>query len=210
MNSVAIFRRMVRARDPIITQFHGNRVNRRTQMPVEPKWSLKEFTHEHLREAAMFLAELSRESDRGKVLIATGFMEQQLRNVLAAFMLEGVDATSLLDGGSAPLSTFSARTAACHALGLITDDENHDLGLIRKIRNEFAHKTEVSFMIPSIRDRCAILRMRAPDYEDEKRGKVVMTPSEQFQTSAVAIIMNLVNRPHYVGQQRRIQQKWPY
>jgi hypothetical protein len=39
-----------------------------------------------------FIAELSRESDRGKVLIATGYVEQQLRNVLAAFMVDGVDA----------------------------------------------------------------------------------------------------------------------
>jgi len=47
-----------------------------------------------------FIAELSRESDRGKVLIATGYVEQQLRNVLAAFMVDGVDAASLLDGGA--------------------------------------------------------------------------------------------------------------
>lgn len=179
-------------------------------MPVEPKWSLEGFPLKHLRDAMMFLAELSRESDRGKVLIATGFIEQQLRNVLAAFMVDGIDAANLLDGGSAPLGTLSARTAACHALGLISGDENHDLGLIRKIRNEFAHKTQVSFDTPAIRSRCSILRLKAPDYESGKLGKVVVGPSGQFQTSAVAIIMNLVNRPHYVGRQRRSEQVWPY
>jgi mannitol operon repressor len=179
-------------------------------MPIEPSWPLQNFTPPHLQEAMMFLAELSRESDRGKVLIATGFMEQQLRNVLASFFIDGADAARLLDGANAPLGSFSARTAACHALGLIKDDENHDLGLIRKIRNEFAHTTQISFDTPSIRDRCAILRMRAPDYDNEKTGKVIVNASGQFQTSAVAIIMNLINRPHYVGQQRCSTQLWPY
>jgi mannitol operon repressor len=158
----------------------------------------------------MFVAELSRESPRGKVLIATGFMEQQLRNVLASFMRKSVDVDVLLDGSTAPLGTFSARITACHALGLITDDENHDLGLIRKIRNQFAHTTQISFDAPTITDRCAILRMIAPDYESEDRGSVVMTASQKFETAAVAIIMNLVNRPYYVGLERRTLRSWPY
>jgi mannitol operon repressor len=179
-------------------------------MPIEPTWPLDEIPPPHLRDAVMLVAELSKESDRGKVLIAAGYVEQQLRDVLAAFMVDVADTASLLDGGSAPLSTFSARISACYALGLITDDENHDLGLIRRIRNEFAHRTLVSFDTPAIRDRCAILRMRAPDYESERMGKVVVSAAGQFQTSAVAIIMNLVNRPHYVGLERRTRKSWPY
>jgi mannitol operon repressor len=179
-------------------------------MPVEPSWPLTGFPPEHLRDAMMFVAELSRESVRGKVLIATGFIEHQLRNVLAAFLVEGTDAARLLDGPNAPLGSFSARICACHALGLITDDENHDLELIRKIRNEFAHKTQVSFDLPNVRDRCTALRLRAPDYESPEKGKVIVSPSGQFQTSAVAIIMNLINRPHYIAVQKRQTQAWPY
>jgi hypothetical protein len=52
--------------------------------------------------------------------------------------------------------------------------------------------------------------MRAPDYDSEKMGKVVVNAAGQFQTSAVAIIMNLVNRPDYVAQERRSHKSWPY
>src|ERR1700722_4018521 len=150
-------------------------------VPIDPSWDVRGIPPEHLRDAMMFVAELSRESPRGKVLIATGFMEQQLRNVLASFMRKSVDVVVLLDGSTAPLGTFSARITACHALGLITDDENHDLGLIRKIRNEFAHTTQLSLDAPTIKDRCAILRMRVPDYESKDIGSVVMIASQKFK-----------------------------
>lgn len=47
---------------------------------------------------------LNKESDRGAVLISTGFLEQQLRDVLLAFMREQPQSTALLDGGNAPLA----------------------------------------------------------------------------------------------------------
>jgi hypothetical protein len=76
---------------------------------------------------------LNKESDRGAVLISTGFLEQQLRDILAAFMCEGTSAP-LLDGANAPLGRFSSRISACHALGLITANEHNDLNILRRVR----------------------------------------------------------------------------
>jgi len=179
-------------------------------MPTPPVWDMTTVEHPHLLPVIQFLSALSKESPRGKVLIASGFIEQQLRDVLAAFMTESADVESLLDGANAPLGTFSARVAACYALALITDDERHDLNLIRRIRNEFAHQTEISFESPAVRDRCKSLRMKAPDYIQPDGREVKMDTKGEFETSAVAIIMNLINRPHYVGLQRRTTQAWPY
>ncbi|WP_231733257.1 MULTISPECIES: hypothetical protein, partial [unclassified Phenylobacterium] len=52
--------------------------------------------------------------------------------------------------------------------------------------------------------------LKAHDYESETMGEVLVSPVGQFTTSAVALIMNLTNRPHYVAKQRHIVGKWPY
>jgi len=157
-----------------------------------------------------YLELLQKESDRGKVLISTGFIEEQLKEVLLGSMLQGKTAEDLVDGTNAPLGTFSARIAACYVLGLISDDEHHDLTLIRRIRNDFAHDIHTSFETPSVIDRCKTLRLKAHDYSSQKMGDVVVTPAGQFQTSAVSLKMNLTNRPTYVSRQRRVYGNWPY
>jgi mannitol operon repressor len=111
----------------------------------------------------------------------------------------------LVEGANAPLGTFSARIEACYALGLTSDDEHNDLTLIRRIRNEFAHNIETTFGTPSIVSRCSQLRLKAEDYGDVKVGS-----AGQFQTAAISVITNLINRPQYVSQERRVTKVWPY
>jgi hypothetical protein len=161
----------------------------------------------HLKEFVRFLDLLNKESERGAVLIAAGFLEQQLRDILAAFMLETPAAKLLLDGANAPIGTFSSRIAACHSLGLISDDEHHDLNQIRQIRNAFAHDIHTSFETQRVVDRCAILHFKARDYTSEG-GEVKLSPAGQFSTAATGLILSLVNRPHYVGKQRRTYGNW--
>lgn len=174
-------------------------------MTIAPMPESLRATHPNLERFWPFLQMLRQESERGQVLISTGFIEEQLKDVLLAFMIDNPQCGELVEGGSAPLGTFSARIEACYALGLISEDEHNDLTLIRRIRNEFAHHIETSFDTPSVVSRCAQLRMKAEDYGDVKVG-----PSGQFQTAAVAVIMNLINRPHSVSQERRATKTWPF
>jgi len=102
------------------------------------------------------------------------------------------------------LGTFSARVEACYALGLITEDEHNDVSLIRRIRNDFAHHIDTSFETPSVVSRCGQLKMKAEDY-----GEVKVGASGQFQTAAIAVISNLINRPDYVSKDRRVTATWP-
>ena len=164
----------------------------------------------HLDDVWPFLKLLQEESDRGSVLISTGFLEQQLKDVLTAFMQEVPAKAYLLGGANAPLGTFSSRISACFTLGLITDDEHHDLNQLRRIRNAFAHDIHTTLNMQSVKDRCATLKMKAHDYDSEEMGEVRMTAQGQFHTAAVALIMNFVNRPSYVAKQRRKPQDWPY
>jgi hypothetical protein len=164
----------------------------------------------HLAKFWPYLELLRKESDRGKVLISTGFMEEQLKEVLLAFMLDSSHARRLVATADAPLGTFSARIAACYALGLISEREHHDLTLLRRIRNDFAHDIHTSFETPSVVDRCKLLHHKAHDYTSEKMGDVVVPPAGQFTSAAVGLIMNLTNRPYYVREKRRTYGEWAY
>lgn len=163
----------------------------------------------NLKEFFPFLDLLQKESDRGQVLISTGFLEQQLKDVLLAFMRDTPESQELFAGANAPLGSFSSRITACFSLGLITEPEHHDLHLLRKIRNSFAHHIHTSFETQSVIDRCALLKHKAHDYVNEQEQKVEVQPSGQFTTAAVGLILSLVNRAHYVAKERREKPNWP-
>jgi DNA-binding MltR family transcriptional regulator len=157
----------------------------------------------HLKDFIPFMIRLSKESDRGAVLMATGYLEKMLKDILQAYFIKGSSSDALFENGA--LATFSARTAACHALGLISDDEFHNIQLIRKIRNYLAHELHSTFDDPSVVDRCKLLRLKAHDY-----GDVVVGTTGQFQTAAVAVLNRLINRAHYVSLKRSIYGEWQF
>lgn len=164
----------------------------------------------NLKDFLPYLDVLNKESGRGKVLISAGFLEEQLKQILLAFMLDTDEARELLEGGNAPLGSFSARTNACYVLGLITESEHRDLVLMRRIRNDFAHKVQTSFETESVKNRCKELKYRVPDSFPVGDMTINANAEGQFTTAAVSLIMNLTNRAHYVGQERRAAKGWPY
>lgn len=164
----------------------------------------------HLAKFWPYLELLDKESARGKVLISTGFIEEQLKEVILAFVLQDAAATELVEGANAPLGTFSSRITACFVLGLISEAERHDLTLIRRIRNDFAHDIHTSFDTRSVVDRCKELLLKAPNYTHSEMGKIEVGPAGQFESAAVALIMGLINRPHYVSEKRCAAVQWPY
>ena len=62
----------------------------------------------HLKDFAPYMELLRKESPRGQVLISTGFIEEQLKQVLLAFLRESPRPVRLVEGGNAPLGTLSA------------------------------------------------------------------------------------------------------
>lgn len=159
----------------------------------------------NLEEFFPFLDQLNKESPRGAVLIASSFIEEQLRRVILAFLIETSEADKLLEGYNAPLGTFSARATTAFCLGLVSEEEYQDCDTLRRIRNEFAHNFPTSFEDQKIIDLCKRFHHSAKDYAD-----VVVGPFGQFSTAAVALIMNLTNRGRYVGKRRLSYRKWAY
>ncbi len=105
-----------------------------------------------------FIEWIHKEGPRGKVLISCGLLEQTLEDVLTNYLRDGKAKDDLFHSAG-PLGTFSARIKLCFCLGMLDDREYHDLEVMRGIRNEFAHKIDTSFDMPSIKDRCGNLML---------------------------------------------------
>jgi hypothetical protein len=164
-----------------------------------------EETHPHLKEFAAFLEDFNRETERGAALAAAAFLDDLLKKTLEAFLLESNSASALLNGFNAPLGGFAARVVAAHAMGLISEVEHQECELVRKVRNEFAHKVKMSFNDARIIGLCASLSMSAKPY-----GNVSVSTRGKFTTAAVSLILNLTNRPHYVSLNRLKPRDWKY
>lgn len=152
-----------------------------------------------------FLPELNKESDRGQALISCSYLDELLRQTLLAFFIEDDNSNRLVEGFNAPLGTFSTRLSAAFALGLISEREFKECNTLRRIRNRFAHHVQASFDMQEIRDLCQNLTYAAQDY-----GTVTVDIRSRYSTAAIALILNLTNRPHYVSKKRRAFQDWPY
>jgi mannitol operon repressor len=163
-----------------------------------------EVSHPHLTEFTRFLPELNKESDRGCVLISCSYLDEMMRRILLAFLIERAGTKRLIEGFNAPLGTFSTRTAAAYALGLITEREFRECETLRRIRNRFAHDVHASFDAQDIRDMAHALTMAAQDY-----GDVVVDARGRYTTAAVFLILGLTNRPTYVSRKRRTLEDWP-
>lgn len=160
---------------------------------------------EHLADISSFLAELSRETDRGLPLVGAAVIDEQLARTLGAFLAQGKVSERLLNGATAPLGTFSARIDLCRALGLIDDYECREISLIRKVRNEFAHaKHGLTFDDARIVGLCTSLESDLP----AGPGLESADARFRFQNAVACIALRLYYRPDWVQRERRTVKEW--
>jgi DNA-binding MltR family transcriptional regulator len=160
-------------------------------------------THPHLQGFMEFLADFNKETERGAALAAAAMLDELLGRIIETFLIPNKGRKALLDGFNAPLGTFSSRIASSFALGLLSEIEYRECELIRKIRNEFAHQIKVSFKTEKVVSLCAQLQVSAKSY-----GDVHVNTRGQFTTAAIALILNLTNRPYYVSERRLQTATW--
>ena len=88
-----------------------------------------------------FFDELQAESDRGATILASVWIENLLERKLGTLFTKGNSKTrQKLYDLNGPFSSFSSKILAAYSLGWIDSDIFNDINLVRKIRNEFAHK----------------------------------------------------------------------
>jgi hypothetical protein len=104
------------------------------------------------------LFKYDRGDDRAIVIVGGTFLEIALEHILYSFLPEENKEVERLMEYNQPLGTFSSKIAMCYCLGLIDEVIKHDLTLIRKIRNEFAHDLYASFDNEKIPSWCRSLK----------------------------------------------------
>jgi hypothetical protein len=159
-----------------------------------------------LKDFSAFLHEFQSETDRGAALVGAALIDQKLADTLRSFLVAGKTAAELLDGGTAPLGTFSARIKAAHALGLIDGFELTECDLIRKVRNEFAHSIHgTTFAEPKITSLCDRLLSDLPGGREKFKGN----PRDVFINAVVLAVMRLTYRAEWVAKEKRATKSWP-
>ncbi len=135
------------------------------------------------KEIAMFRATLNMESDRGCALMAASYLEGKVRDILRSIY---ADDAALVEGVLNRL-TFADAVNQVYLLGLLPEKMKRDIGLIRKIRNEFAHtESPVNFETGSIADRCHCL------YHASRVSKKIGDIRSQFTSAAISIALCLM------------------
>jgi len=134
-----------------------------------------------------FLKELTGETDRGLAVVAAAVIDDLLGDALRAFFCDDGAVKGLLDNDRA-LGTFSARIDACLALGLIEDIEHHEISIVRRVRNEFAHaKHGTSFKSQKISHLSGNLKSETSSLQPGRR----FTPRWLFVNAVGQIVVRL-------------------
>jgi hypothetical protein len=104
---------------------------------IEPLDGLKIGT-----EVGKFVVGLAAESERSAVVLGVARLDVGLETLLTRSMRHSLGGSDeLFDTGKA-LSPFAVKILLAHRLGLIDDDVERVLQLVRRIRNSFAHSIE--------------------------------------------------------------------
>ena len=166
---------------------------------------MSEPTAPEIERLSRFFNQLHPESDRGAALIARAMIEDSLGEILVAFLADTKAKSKLMKGPTAPFGTLSARISVCLALGLIGEDEYHEMEIIRDIGNKFAHNWDgFSFNDSEVERLCAKLPWRGP--EEYRAGA---NPKDVFCTAVSMLMVDLMWRVRLVRKEKRQVKPWP-
>jgi mannitol operon repressor len=143
------------------------------------------------------LNDLPQEPDRSLAIVAASYLDDLLQSGLRERLRGSKKELDSFFGRQGFLDSFGARTMLARAIGFIDEKEYHDMELIRRIRNDFAHiPNRRSFEALEIADRCNEL----------KHGKIIPelgvdgdplfrdSPRQRFIFAASILALGLMGR----------------
>ena len=146
--------------------------------------------------------ELGETNDRVTAIVGQAFLDECLRQLIAAFLIDSETYINKLlnEKGGRPLGSFGARVIAAYCLGLISEDEYHDLRRIQRIRNELAHELDLSFTDQSIKDKCDKLKLpkKSSFFLFERHAS---KPRNQFTRAIILLGILLEHRTSIIEEQ---------
>jgi DNA-binding MltR family transcriptional regulator len=147
-----------------------------------------------------FLAEFQRESDRAAAVLGAAYLDDRLGVLLREKFVAVPAFVEELFRGQGGLSSFSAKISICYAVGLMTRGASHDLHIVRKIRNDFAHKPHgISFKTKEIANR--VNSLETLKLLHEEKNKLFPVPTDRRQRFNLVLAILLVN-----GIEKRIRE----
>ena len=152
------------------------------------------------------LANAHAESDRACALILAANLDNRLKDVLSAFfVVMSENQEKEIFSGNGALSTFSSKIKLAYALGFLANDERHDLDIIRKVRNDFAHVEEgLDFSSEQIKSRCnSFIRIAEMNRDYPKLRNESSNPRGIFNIAAASLSICLMDRADTAKQQQR-------
>jgi hypothetical protein len=118
--------------------------------PLPPAATQTEFSNELLQ----FMTELAAEGERAAVIGGAARVEVALEHLLKSVLHYNPEGSDNLFDPDRPLGTFSVKINLASRLGLLDDEQERALQMIRRTRNEFAHAvTHLRLTQPEYRDR---------------------------------------------------------
>lgn len=147
-----------------------------------------------MREVMDFRTSLTSETDRGSGLMAAAFLDDRLKFMLSARLVnDGKVASRVFDFNGA-LGTFSSRIDFAYLLGLLPNNARRDLHTVRAIRNKFAHTAAaIQFDDASIKPLCDNLVFHGVRAESK--------PGAKFRRSVmglVTLVLDVTNKVSHI------------
>jgi hypothetical protein len=138
-----------------------------------------------------FLEEFQKETDRAAAVLAVAYIDDRLKELLLSKFVGSQNFVEDLFSAERPLSSVSAKVSVAYAVGLVSLPVAQDLHLIRRIRNDFAHKVHgLSFRTPEITSRVNEIRiLKALQTTD---GKPIPIPNDARGRFNIAVALLLV------------------
>ncbi|MFN7953624.1 MAG: hypothetical protein U0610_18000 [bacterium] len=133
---------------------------------------------------------LMKESDRGALLVGIALLDDALVDLLKKLLRLDKEVLRLFDPNM-PLGSFSSRIELAWSLNLINDLVRRDLHLLRRTRNDFAHRLDVlDFDTPAVGERLRTLNIPA-----EVRGTPnAESPKVCFRLCLMSLYRYIMNR----------------
>lgn len=139
--------------------------------------------------------EIFKQSDRAVAIVSGSVLETILQLMLKKFLISDKHLEKLLFNGFAPLSTFRAKIDTAFYLGLLNEQEHHDLKIIKRIRNEFAHNIgAINFKSHKIADRCNELELLVSSSPPPPVLKQLDNPRVAFQMNVTMLASILFSK----------------
>ena len=144
------------------------------------------------------IEEIENSRDRPAAIVACAFLEDQLKERLKAVLRKGSSTVESLLDGTGLLGSLAAKNSMCYALGFYENDTRHNIEIIGKIRNAFAHRAKVdSFNSEEILKLCGNLRsdyaMLTTPFIESGEELPEPDPRDHFMYVAQGILLTLLD-----------------